>query len=72
MGVLCAICHNGMKTQILQLRKLDLKSKKGGLIQKFSSDHITKVMVTCKKKSSLVKLQWFDIKNVCTCIKTSL
>jgi hypothetical protein len=42
------------------------------LIQKFSSDHITKVMVTCKKKSSLVKLQWFDIKNVCTCIKTSL
>jgi hypothetical protein len=62
MGVLCAIWHNGMKVQILQLKKLDLKSKKSGLIQKYSSDHIAKMMVTCKKISSQVKLQWFDTK----------
>jgi hypothetical protein len=59
-----------MNAQILKLRKLYLKNKKGGLIQKCSNDHITKMMVTCKKILSQVKLQWFDTKNVCTCIKT--
>jgi hypothetical protein len=38
-----------MKAQNLQLRKLDLKSKRGGLIQKCSSNHTTKIWLHAKK-----------------------
>jgi hypothetical protein len=32
MGVLCVIWHKGVKAQNFQLKKLDLKNKRGGLI----------------------------------------
>jgi hypothetical protein len=41
MGVLCGTWH-----MILQITKLEVKIKTSGLIQKCSSSHITKRMVT--------------------------